>query len=100
MSLKNANGNLGGWHFWLHTHTQDLQVLKQVNPRKVAQLDRLSPRGLKAFSEQLADVYTDISNIFPLQEVAQQIYVLHHSTSSKKQQRSPHSMITGQWQSQ
>lgn len=66
ISPKNFDGNLGG-------HTQDLQVLKQVNTRNVAQLDRQSPRGPKALSEQLADVYTDISNIFPLQEVAQQI---------------------------
>lgn len=73
ISPKNFDGNPGDSNSG-YTHTQDLQVLKQVNAHKVAQLDRQSPRGPKAFSEQLADVCTDISNIFPLQEVTQQMY--------------------------
>lgn len=44
------------------THTQVLRVLRQVNPCMTVGPDRVATRVLKACTEQLSEVYTDIFN--------------------------------------
>ena len=56
------------------TQTQVQRALGQVNPRKAAGPDGVSPRVLKACAEQLAGVYTDIFNTSLAQEVVPQSF--------------------------
>ncbi|KAK0134274.1 hypothetical protein N1851_030154 [Merluccius polli] len=61
------------------TQAQVSRSLQQVNPRKAAGPDGVSPRVLKACAAELAEVYTDIFNSSLAQAVVPLLFKKIHN---------------------